>query len=98
MKVLAFLQWFLKPLLDPTFDPRIHKYAICFSSFFLVMAFAGTSFYIVENVNDVTKIAQPFYLNASVILTVVKFFIFNRRKAILRDSFEALQVNVDSSE
>lgn len=93
MLVLNSLRKVLRILIDPKYDPRITKLIICSS---VLMIFSSTTHF-VQNIHDVTKVMQSFYVAASYVSVIIKWASLIRNKEIIEELLDSLQVNVDKS-
>ena len=92
MKVLGLLRRMLRLVLDPACDQRIFKlYSALFVSTLLISS-VGTAFYIIDHINELTKITDPLHVITACTLAFVKGFSFVRHKQTVRDIFQRLQV------
>ena len=98
MQILESLKFVLRPLIDPSCDPRIHKYlkvAFLLSVSLLILA---SIYFIAENIHDFAKAIHPSYLVMCWMLGYVKLSQLEKHKEQIHDILELLQETFDESE
>ena len=97
MKVLASVQWLLRPLLDPTCDPRVLKY---FSRVYFIstsLLVFGSINLMIQSLDDFKLMIEPGFVVTGITLGFVKWLSFNKHAQLIREIFANFQEVVDDS-